>query len=259
MKFPLPSQIFALTLTLTSFASSTTDPIAEHHRNNLNTLIVLVLENRISEMADRVEYPLRRPSPIPWIKNRDEFILYYPVLVDEWLESKITNTAFTTQNTIDRAFQFGILQGSIWMNAEGRIIAINHHSQAELRLLRKLEEEQKRKMHHSVAEWQGNELTVTSEKHLIRIDMMDNGRLRYASWNKPKGISDKPDLIIQNGQQEFDGSIGNISYVFKNGDWVYRMDLKVLAESEDEVGWSLRVFEGEKEVVVYKLTEVGGQ
>ena len=45
-------------------------------------ILNLISQNNPSELAKYVDYPLKRPNPIPDIKNEKEFVAYYPNLFD---------------------------------------------------------------------------------------------------------------------------------------------------------------------------------
>lgn len=66
----------------------------------------------------------------------------------------------------------------------------------------------------------------TTEKYVVRVDSLDSQELRYASWEKPKTISDEPDIIIKGGKrQHYDISYDEIrrcdDYYFSNGSYEY--------------------------------------
>ena len=57
------------------------------------------------------------------------------------------------------------------------------------------------------------------------IDTAAGGALRYRAWNKPRFVTEVPDLEIQKGKQAFDGT-GQCSvpvYMFKNGTATYEV------------------------------------
>lgn len=45
-----------------------------------------------------------------------------------------------------------------------------------------------------------------TEKFTIRIDELDDGHYRYASWAKGKTLADKPDLVLKNGTVRVEGT-----------------------------------------------------
>ena len=87
-------------------------------------------------------------------------------------------------------------------------------------------------LHPSIENFESKELIFETSKFLIRIDEMENGKYRYASWSNDKTMKDKPDLIIENGIIECWNEIGEcdcdeedgvsgIKYIFENGEYKY--------------------------------------
>lgn len=42
---------------------------------------------------------------------------------------------------------------------------------------------------------------VTTKDYIVRVDMLADGELRYASWHKPKTTKDYPDIVITGGRK----------------------------------------------------------
>lgn len=53
------------------------------------TVIEFIKENNAIELSKFVEYPIERGYPIPTIKNKSEFISYYPTLFDKEFIDKL--------------------------------------------------------------------------------------------------------------------------------------------------------------------------
>lgn len=51
----------------------------------------LVREDRINELSALVSYPLERENPLPDIKSKEAFVLYYPILFDSTFKAIILN------------------------------------------------------------------------------------------------------------------------------------------------------------------------
>ena len=224
-----------------------------------NQLIQQFIENirndRIRSLAKMVEYPIKRPNPLPDIEDETDFILYYPLLFDEEFKRKIIEDGMT--DPFQRNGQIGLLSGGIWLNEEGKIITINYNPDAETALKKQLEEEVYQIMHKSVEPAMANALVCECEGFLIRIDEMEvkeESQYRYVSWGEDKTIAQKPDLILENGDMEFYGTMGGYGYTFRNGKWTYKVETVRLAESEDQEGTFLVVSEGENEVSRKKCT-----
>ena len=235
---------------------SQTDSLSSEREQQLESLIKLIEDDRVVELADRMALPISRPNPIPDITSKQAFILYYPVLFDSTFKDKLSTTVFDHSNTIDHYTGLGLLNGRIWLNENGNVKSINHSSKKEKELREQLHKEAESAIHESVEDWKRNILVAKSEKHLIRIDLLENNELRFISWDAAHNIRDKPGLILSNGTKEFRGTMGGLTYTFTNDDKTYRVDQVDMASSEDEIGLFLKVYQHEKLVKSYKMTEI---
>lgn len=232
------------------------DTIPSYRKKQINKIVELIKNDNILQLSDLIQYPLKRSNPIPDINNKDAFILYYNVLFDSDFKKKLVTSDYTTNNTIDRYDGFGLFNGDVWINENGLIITINYNSKQELALIKILEDETKRIINPSLNQWKKNVIVCKSDKFLIRVDLMDDNSLRYVSWNNSKKISDNPDLALYKGIQEFQGTMGGVTYTFKNGDWTYTIDDVRMCESADKCGLFLRLFNKDVEKSTTRLKEI---
>jgi hypothetical protein len=65
-----------------------------------------------------------------------------------------------------------------------------------------------------------------TQTHRVVVDALADGALRYRAWNKPRAISEKPDLEILGGKDSFEGSdiCAYPVWTFKNGQTAYRAE-----------------------------------
>lgn len=63
-------------------------------------------------------------------------------------------------------------------------------------------EQPHKKLHKSLCEYNRLVYYGSTKDYIIRIDSVDNQGLRYASWKRPKTMTDKPDIIIQGGRKQ---------------------------------------------------------
>lgn len=64
-----------------------------------------------------------------------------------------------------------------------------------------------------------NIIHCENEKFIIKIDHLKKNNIRYTCWNKPKTISDNPNIVLYNGKVEIPDE--GYHYVFRKGDWKY--------------------------------------
>ena len=78
-----------------------------------------------------------------------------------------------------------------------------------------------RGLHESLAEYDELVLFFRTKNHIVRLDYV-NGNFRYASWEATSSISEKPDIIIYNGERDDDAK----TFVFVKGNYEYTVRLE---------------------------------
>lgn len=101
-----------------------------------------------------------------------------------------------------------------------------------------------------------NLVLCKNSKFLIRVDLMEDGELRYISWNLPKQQNDTPSLILRNGYTEKKGTMGGYDYIFRNAEWTYVIEDNQMGESIESIGIFLRLQQNEKLVLYSKMTDL---
>ena len=86
-----------------------------------------------------------------------------------------------------------------------------------------------------------------TKKFNIIIDLLDNGKYRYASWSVSRNLRNNPDLILKNGVKQ--ESENEISYKFKKGEFSYTCIFNKLTNNGH-----LKVFQNQKELVQQKAS-----
>jgi len=93
-------------------------------------------------------------------------------------------------------------------------------------------------LHPSLRKFDKLSSMFKSGKYLIRVDQLQDGSYRYASWSGTEDMRKKPDIVIYNG--EFDELIA--CYTFTNGDYKYLL-------FEREKGDRLEVYHKNKQLL----------
>lgn len=75
------------------------------------------------------------------------------------------------------------------------------------------EETPQSNLHESIVQYKENVGIFVTKTWTIRIDMLNDSTLRYASWENPNAQDSKPALILYNGFRDEN----NHCYIFKNG------------------------------------------
>ncbi|WP_447872642.1 hypothetical protein [Serratia fonticola] len=187
-------------------------------------------------IGDRIAYPLKREYPIAEIRGPQEMLSRF----DEVFDSTLLDTI--AQSSAQQDWQAmgwrGIMlgRGVIWMDYDGNIIAVNYQTALEARLVSELIAKQKNTLHSSLKEYQRPVLMWQTEKFTIRIDQLNNGKYRYASWAKGNPIGEKPDLVLKNGEVKFEGSGGNHTFQFQSGPYQYDCQVTVIGTGDSPPG-----------------------
>jgi hypothetical protein len=237
-------------------AGKPTTGIEERRQQHLDVFLDLLRNNGSAGLAKLVHYPLNRRNPIPNVENEADFIQRYDTLLDSEFRKTLVQTTWDSTNTMERNGQFGLLRGEIWLDYDGKIIAINHQSPVESQLQKALQTKMLIAIHPDVEPWQHNLKVCETDKFLIRLDEMAGGDLRYVSWSKPKTFKDRPDLILLGGESQQQGTKGGFTYTFKNEDWTYVIDEVQMADSDEDIGLFLRIRQGEGDEISARCTEI---
>ncbi|PXY39255.1 hypothetical protein DMB65_18570 [Flavobacterium cheongpyeongense] len=200
------------------------------YKKFIELFIENVKNNRIEAVADVITYPLKREYPVPEVKNKTEFLKRYNEIFDNILKNEIIKS--NTANDWSEVGWRGIMlnQGTIWMDTNGKLTAINYQSKFEEELKKQIIGSEKITLHASITKFKKPECILETAKFRIRIDDLGNENYRYASWSIKKSMSEKPDLVLFDGKWFQDGTGGNHHFEFKKGQYVYECYITPLRE-----------------------------
>jgi hypothetical protein len=220
-------------------------------------IVQLIESDNATKIARLVDYPLKRDNPLPDIKNENEFISYYHILLDNSFKSllKQYNDSVIFEHNGEYGLVGGSFSGEIWITEDGKISAVNYSSKEEQKAKQVLIEKIKKEIYPSVNTWNENVIVAKSEKLLIRVDRTDKG-LRYVCWSKGKTMKDPPDIVLYNGIEEAQGTMGGWTWTFKNDDWTYIVDDAEMCDEPKNCGLFLEsLFNGQTKSTI-KLKEI---
>ena len=229
-KIGIMKKLIYITLVIFSVTNVSGQELKKEYQKFIQTFIDNVKGDKKEEIAKIISYPLNRESPIPAIKNKTEFVKRYSEIFDADLKKEILSSK-PDKDWSEMGWR-GIMlnQGTVWMDSDGKLTAINYQSKYEKDFKSKLIKAQKSTIHSSIASFKDPICVLETTKFRIRIDDLGNNNYRYASWPIKKKMTEKPDLIITNGKFIADGTGGNHSYEFKKGNYVYECSIIVLGE-----------------------------
>ncbi|MFH6997868.1 hypothetical protein ACHRVZ_08035 [Flavobacterium sp. FlaQc-57] len=222
--------------------------VKAEYQKFVKTFINNVKNDNKDGIGDLVSYPLKREYPIPDIKNKAEFVKRYNEIFDSTLKNEITKSD-PVKNWSDMGWR-GIMlnQGNIWLDIDGRLIAVNYQSKFESDLKKSLIAAQIKGLDPSIAFFQTPICILETSKFKIRIDNLGNNNYRYASWSVTKEMSEKPDLVINGGKLVVEGTGGNHQYEFKKDNYTYECAIIVLGEKNSPPA-KLTIYQGKKVIL----------
>ncbi len=196
-------------------------------------------------IASLVYYPLKRRYPIPDIKDEAELINRFDEVFDDELTAVIASSNIDTD--WDSVGWRGIMlnNGVMWVDTDGKIIAVNTQNAKEQALAKSLIEQGKQSLHASINTFEKPVLDWKTANYHIRVDHLGDHNFRYAVWGIDKKPSDKPDMVLLNGDITFEGSGGNHNYTFKNGRYSYVLQVTIIGCDTSPPGW-IEVYKGDE-------------
>ena len=226
------------------------DELKDYEVDSIKALINLFKEKDIVRISNKIGYPLNRDYPIPPIKDRKEFSKRFNEIFDQTLIDKIVNSKITQWSEVGWR---GIMlnNGELWMsNSDGVITAINYQSDYETNLITRMIAKEKNMLHTSLKTFQSPIYKIKTNKYLIRIDKLTDNQYRYASWKVDKKETTKPDLVLNNGQWEQQGTGGNHVIYFVNGIYTYKVYRNILMGEDSLPDITLEIEKNRKIILI---------
>ena len=229
------------------FTSNTFALEKKYHESVLPVIAAFKTQDKTA-IAAHIRYPLKRQYPLPDIKNEAEFIKRFDEVFDDELVAVIASSNINTD--WEKVGWRGIMlyNGVLWVDTDGKIITVNTQNVKEQAFAERLIEHDKQSLHSSVNTFKKLILNWKTANYHIRVDDLDDGNYRYAVWSIDKKISEKPDMILLNGDITFEGSGGNHHYTFKNGRYSYVLQVTIIGCDTSPPGW-LEVYKDEQRVL----------
>jgi hypothetical protein len=210
--------------------SEDNEKLEDYKIDSINNVITLFKEKNIDKISSIISFPLYREYPIPPIKDKKEFKRRFSEVFDQVLIDKIANSEIVQWSEVGWR---GIMldDGVIWMaNSDGIITTVNYQSDFEKKLRKDLIDREKENLHNSLKTFESPTYKIKTKNYLIRIDELTNDKYRYASWKISDKETSKPDIILNDGELEFEGSGGNHVITFVQGKYTYKIYRNIIGE-----------------------------
>lgn len=222
--FEMKIRLLVLILLVSQIGYSQSDKLNEEKKMaNINNVIALFKQGDIEKISDIINYPLHREYPIPSIESKKEFIQRFSEVFDNALVDKIAYSKIEQWSEVGWR---GIMldNGVLWIDSyKGKITAITSQSDFEKKLKNDSITKEKEALHISLRIFESPIYKIKTKNYLIRIDKLSDYKYRYASWKINEKESSKPDVVLTNGQVEYQGSGGNHVFTFSNNNYVYKV------------------------------------
>lgn len=182
-------------------------------------LISIVKTKDKAKIAGLIAYPLRREYPLKDVKSKEEFVQRFDEIFDKWLTGHIAASKIGDWSEVGWR---GIMldRGTIWINDDGKIRVINYQSDKEKQLLAAAIRASKKELPPELRDFEKPAYLIVTRNYRIRVDEKPGGKFRYICW-KTKHKNSEPDLVLENGVLEFQGSGGNHTITFNNNGYTY--------------------------------------
>ena len=198
---------------------------------SIQKLINTFKTNDKTKISDLIYYPLRREYPLKDVKDKNDFIQRFDDIFDKEF---IDHIAKSKTNDWSEAGWRGIMldNGKIWIDDSGKIMTLNYQSPKEKKLLANTILADKNQLPKFLRNFDKPLYLIFTENYKIRIDKKSEGVYRYSAW-KIKTQKSDPDIIIENGVIEFQGSGGNHTIAFKNNNYSYIVSIIEIGTTDD--------------------------
>lgn len=178
-----------------------------------------IKNGRIDSISDQIAFPLCRSShPQYTIDTKDDFKESFNIVFD--YEQK---KAFLEA---DWYYHYGLIMNDAGFagrfNEDG-VLILEHIplSNTEWQYVDSLVAKEKQAMHESVRNFDHPLLRMKVGKYLIRIDVMNDGSIRYVCWDKGADQSVKPSLVLYGGESTVTNNWA--LYTFTNNQYSYQL------------------------------------
>ncbi|QCU74955.1 hypothetical protein [Pseudoalteromonas distincta] len=229
------------------FTSSTFALEQKYHEFVLPVITAFAAHDKPT-IAALISYPLKRQYPIPDIKNETEFINRFDEVFNDELVAVIASSNIDTDWESGGWRGIMLNNGVVWVDTEGKIIAVNTQNAKEQALAKRLIEHDKQSLHSSVNTFKKPILDWKTANYHIRVDDLGDHNYRYAVWNIDKRAKDKPDMVLFNGDVTVSGSGSNHYYTFKNGRYSYILHVTIIGCDTSPPGW-LEVYKDDERLL----------
>ena len=206
-------------------------------------------KNDRQAVAALVRFPLQNVEPLASIKNAHEFIA-------RWDESfDATNTAGLLKSDAEQYGWRGIalLSGTVWFE-KGKIRTINSQTAAYKKALKAAIKQDSAKLYPTARFYDKVTFQCRTKKLTIRAQQHGDD-LRYFAWKAGVNLLTKPELELNRGKYDPQGTGGNYNLEFNTNGFTYSLMVGHYLCGEDCKDY-LVVSQGDKQLSNEVCTEI---
>jgi hypothetical protein len=242
--------VIAILIAAATTALGQNSELKKEQIQSIQKLINTFKTKNKTKIADLISYPLTREYPLKDVKDKNDFIQRFGDIFDKGFIDHVAKSKISDWSEVGWR---GIMldNGTLWIDEDGKIITVNYQSSKEKQLLTNAILADKNQLPKSIQDFEKPIYLIFTKTYKIRIDEKSEGIYRYTAW-KIKNQKSEPDIVIENGVWEFQGSGGNHTTTFKNNGYTYIVSINVIGTVDDPDA-TLEVLKQEKTV----LTEDG--
>lgn len=229
--------------------------IDNEYKKVIQNFIDLVKQENIDELKKWVHYPFTRPYPLDDIQNENEFVTYYPLLFDDNLTQSIIQSDVDSNWGKMGYNGFMLNLGQLWLDTEGKLIAVNQLTKKENKVRNKRIKVDKKRLYKPLRNYIQPKLILETDKYKIRIDEVEYDEFRLSVWEQSTTMKSKPLYSIRGGEFHYIGSIGNCEYIFTKENKTYSLYIDVI-RSETHPVVEYTITSGNKELEYQKSTTI---
>ena len=186
----------------------------------VNRFIRSVTARDRTALAEIISFPIERNYPLPSIRTKEEFLANFEEVIGEEFTKTIAESDHYDCGrlgwrplSILRADGRGPL---VWFDDYGNVGRIWYETEIARRKRIRLVEIERNQLHPSLREYDYPVLEWETCTYRIRIDDLGD-TFRYAAWGVDRLHNSKPDIVMNNGEDIVEGTIGDRYFLFQSG------------------------------------------
>lgn len=170
-------------------------------------------------VARLMAYPVGRNKPLPSIKTEQQFL-------ESWDDYFGPASVQRLLNATPGEFGWRGVQldnGSVWFS-QGKVSRLNLETATYRKKLKAAISEESKMLTATARNYDALEFECQTAAHHVRVQQHGKD-LRYFAWGRGEKLSGEPQLALRGGRLIPQGTGGNHDYDFKNGEYIYRVEV----------------------------------